>query len=312
MTSFIVVDNRQVPLRDFQTEASYASFHRNASSLVGKYCTLSDMYLWFPCPDSVAIALSPDKARLLHKSQWNVSQLAGLLEPKYTCMGGPTIPKTTWSTFLVDALQKCVNGVTKYVDNKHPTFVLLLSTDLALLGDQNTPGLEEALDRFCNVCSTLHNTRPGLKIRIMCTIVSDISGYKHYENANMVKVLQKLKRVEHFVSFHSVVNSPLHFEEELRVIVARFPRPLLSKIEFPMQFGAQCSVVLRLQAGTCSAANALHAGLKAPELCGLVARAGVDPCHIDGKGFKVTCPAPDQAVDLLPSAQRYECAKAVS
>lgn len=304
MASFIVVDNRQFPVRDFLTEASYASYHRNASSLVGKYCAYSGVYSWFPFPESLAIALSPDKVRLVHKSQWNVSQVATLLEPKYSCVGGSTIPKTTWSAFFNDALQKCVNGASKYLAGNQRISVILVSTDMCLLGDHNSTGLDEALDRFCCACLSLHQAHPGLIIRIICTIVSDLSGYKHYENANMMKVMQKLKAVEAFVSFQSVVNSQLHFEEELRCIVSSFSQPLFSKIEFPMHGGANCSLVLQLCASTGTAANVMHSGLKTPELCGLISRSGIDPCYLDGKGFKVSYPSSNQALELLPSKER--------
>lgn len=307
--SQFVVDNRQLPYQDFHIDASYASYQRNVSSLIGKYCTLSGLYSWLQHPAHIALALNPDKVRLVPKSQWSVAQISALLEPRHSCVGSALIAKSTWGTYFVDAVNKLMESFQKLPrlerESSNSWTWYLLSTDMCLLGDHRSTCLEEGLSAICRACKAAHDLIPRLKIRIICTIISDQTGFNHFDNPHMVTVHSKLSILNDFVSFHSVMNSALHFDEELRCMVSQCAPQMCVKLDFPVLFGAQCSLVLQLSASTGTAGNAMHAGLQQPQLCGLVPRAQVDPALIDGKALHVTCPSLEDAQSYLSSERRY-------
>lgn len=225
-------------------------------------------------------------------------------------MGSHLIPKTTWGVFFVDALHKLFDvhrkmqrsGVTVAAEHTWHLF----STDVSLLGDHKSTCLEEGLDTFCNVCSAIKVQASGVRIRVVCTLVAPDPGQHGSSSSHpsMIKVLSKLKALGGFVTFQSVVNSALHFDEELRCMVSQCAPSLCAKLEFPMQLGSNCSLVLQLRPCTGTAGNAMHAGLRRPELCSLVHRAQVSPSCIDGKALHVTCPGDSDATEHLGTERR--------
>lgn len=175
---------------------------------------------------------------------------------------------------------------------------------MCLLGDGRSVDLEQGLENFCKICRVASAQISGLKIHIICAIVSDSNGATHFENPNLIAVLSKLNTLDSLVTFRSVVNSPHHFDEELRCIVSQCAPKLCSKVEFPVQSGSNCSLVVELSASTGTAGNALHKGLKQPQLWGLVHRTQLDPCHIDGKVMHVKSPSREAAHEYLSTERR--------
>jgi hypothetical protein len=308
-STYYAVDNRQVPYQDFHTDSSFASYNRNAATLIGKFSMLSSMYQWLPYPEAIAFAHSPEKVTLLPKGQFEIMQLATLLESRHSSPGGSLSQNITWGSYFVDAVQKCCNAIkcrtspSSSAPKSGNNLIVLLSTDICLLGNQQSGALDDGLAKFCDACIAAQTLYPDLKIRILCVICSEVNSSDHHKNANLVHVLVRLKELP-FVSFHSLVNSTMHFSDELRCIVSQCVGSLLSCIEFPAQFGANCSLVLNLQPYTGTAANSLHLGLKNPEIFSLVPRTEVDPFLIEGKGVEVTCPTQEAAKEMLPTKGR--------
>jgi hypothetical protein len=315
MSTYYAVDNRQVPYQDFHTDSSFASYNRNAANMIGKFSMLSSMYQWLPYPEAIAFARSPEKVTLLPKGQFDLTQVATLLESRHSSLGGSMSQNITWGSYFCDAVQKCGNAIGGKCRTAAPSgfsaksksgnnLIVLLSTDLCLLGNQQSRALDNGLEIFCDACIAAHEKYPGLRIRILCVIVSQVNSSDHHMNANLVNVLVRLKELKSFVSFQSLVNSTMHFSDELRCIVSQCVGSLLSCIEFPAQFGANCSLVLNLQPCTGTAANSLHGGLENPEIFSLVPRKEIDPFLIEGKGVKVTSPSQEAAQELLPTKGR--------
>jgi len=223
-------------------------------------------------------------------------------------MGSHLIPKTTWGVFFLDALHKLfdihrkMQRSTVSATTEHTWY--LFSTDTSLLGDHRSTCLEEGLDTFCNLCTSIKDQTTGVRIRIICTLVTPDQHGSSPSNPNMIKVLSKLNSLGGFVSFQAVVNSALHFDEELRCMVSHCAPSLCAKLEFPMQLGSNCSLVLQLRPCTGTAGNAMHAGLRQPELCSLMHRSQVPPSCIDGKALHVICPLDTDANEHLSTARR--------
>jgi hypothetical protein len=298
----ILADNRSVAHQCFHTDAAYASYYRNVAALVGKYYAVVDRHSWLDRMNFFAVAMSPEKVRLIQSAEWNISQLPYLLEPRYTCVG--PIQKTTWGQYFVDALSKVSQALPSTAGSIN---VVLVSTDMCLLGERAAPDIDDGLDRFCSACLNIRKHHPSAKITILCAIVSENTNKDHYfASPNMVKIQIKLQSLSSFVTFRGVKNSNLHFEEELRFFISSQAVPLHGKLDLPSFCGANCSIVFELRASTVGAQSSLHDGLCAPVLCGLVPRAGVDAGFIEGSALRLHAPAQNQAVDKLPTDNRYE------
>lgn len=307
VSSYFIVDNRQLSHRSFNSETSHASYHRHVKNLIGKFLTLSTKHTWIDPPIALLVAQSPDKVRLLNKSQFDVVQLSNVLDPVYTCVGGASIPKVTWSNFIFDGLQKIFQLIQQNERNNKPEqkhLIVLFSTDVCLFGDQQSQDIDESLSKVCKICADAMKISPNVEIRIVCTIISDVVDSVHYDNSNLLAIHTHLKSLRGAASVHQTLNSAMHFEEELRAIVAAHHVPLAMKIQFPVMFNLDCSLVLEARAGSMSSADALHGGMAAPELCSLVSRCEIDSLCIEGKGCVVKHPSYKTSKQLLPSIQR--------
>lgn len=300
MSVTICVDNRSVPHQSFHVDAAYSSYFHNVAAFVGKFCALNTVYQWLSPLDNIAIAICPDKVRLILKPNWNIAQLTHLFEPTYTCL--VSLQRQTWGSYFVDAITKfsaCLHG-----NKSSGLHVLdLISSDMCLFGDQLTIDIDDGLNKFYSACRQVQKEYKHAKIFVTCVLISENSTTDHYYSSpNMTKILLKLKSLRDIVTFRTVKNSPMHFDEELRYLVSDLATPICCKLEFPSQSGTNCSLILELHASTGTARNAMHDGLGSAVLCGLVPRCGVDASYLEGKGLRVSIPGKH---DLLPTERRY-------
>jgi hypothetical protein len=308
VSSFFVIDNRQLSHRSFNAESSHASFHRYVKNIIGKLITLNVKHRWIELPSALIVAQTPDKGKVFNKSQCDLSQLSNILEPVYSCVGGVSIPKLTWGSFIIDSLQKIgkliqqQEQIIRLADKKF--MVVIFSTDICLIGDQCSQSIDESLEKFCQVCTDI-SKHVSIEIRVVCTIISDSVNSVHFDNPNLFAIHSRLKALGSLVTFQQVLNSAMHFEEELRMIIAAHQVPLLSKLQFPIVQNVDCSVLVELSASTLSGVDGMHTGLASPELCSLVNRAEIDPLFLEGRSCVVRCPAFERSKHLLPSRARY-------
>lgn len=332
--TYFIIDNRQVSYQNFHVNSSYATYYRIISILIGKFCTLSHIYSWLNHPEALLVATSPDKVRLISKEQWNILQISELLEPKYTVANNKMIQKSTWNSYFVDGIQKVLINIKllllklnssnnrKQHNNKYN--IIIISTDICCLGDSNYPQevYDESIDKFCTTCIEAHQLHPNLRIRIICTTISDSTEYLASENNyRLLQIMKNLQSLHGIVTFHCVINSSLHFEDELKCILTQSTIPLFSKFEFSTHHSSSsssssssvssscscCSVVVKLVPSTGTAISSIHIGLERPEVYKLIARNAISPCFIEGKSFKVVCPIYKESSivqSLLPTEGR--------
>lgn len=290
--NFVQVDNRQFSYQSFASEASHASFHRYVENLIGKIITLSTRHNWISKPSCILVAQSPEKCRLVHGVQLDASAIGAIVEPLYTCVGGNAVPKVTWGTYLLDGLQK----VSQIIRQKHKESketpkcqLIVFTTDKGALGDQYSDCIDGQLQKYCSLCSELTQFA-DIQIRIICTTISDKTYSTFYENANLLALHARFKALKGAVTFQQIHNSAMHYEEELRAIIAGQQVPLLSKMQFPVIENVECSLLMELTAGTLSGVSSLHGGMSRPELCSLVPRGQLNPLFIEGRSCVVKCP----------------------
>lgn len=322
--TYFIIDNRQVSYQNFHINSSYATYYRIISILIGKFCTLSHIYSWLNHPEALLVATSPDKVRLISKEQWNILQISELLEPKYTVANNKMIQKSTWDSYFVDGIQKVLINIKLLLlklnsNSKHNKYnIIIISTDICCLGDSNYPQevYDESIDKFCTTCIEAHQLHPNLKIRIICTTISDSTEYLASENYRLLTIMKNLQSLHGIVTFHCVMNSSLHFEDELKYILTLSTIPLFSKFEFSIHDDSSssssssvscCSLVVKLVPSTGTAISSIHMGLERPEVYKIIARNAISPCFIEGKSFKVVCPIFKESnivQSLLPTAGR--------
>lgn len=322
--TYFIIDNRQVSYQNFHINSSYATYYRIISILIGKYCTLSHIYSWLNHPEALLVATSPDKVRLISKEQWNILQISELLEPKYTVANNKMIQKSTWDSYFVDGMQKVLINIKllllKLNSNiKHNKYnIIIISTDICCLGDDSNYPQEvydESIDKFCTTCIEAHQLHPNLRIRIICTTISESTENLVSENNNyrLLNIMKNLQSLHGIVTFHCVINSSLHFEDELKCILTQSTIPLFSKFEFSTNHSSSvscCSLVVKLIPSTGTAISSIHKGLERPEVYKLLTRNAISPCFIEGKSFKVVCPFFKESSivqSLLPTVGRYFC-----
>lgn len=302
MISF-VVDNRSVPYQRFQTEAAYASFFRNVTAFIGKFCSVSKEYRWVKFPSNFSIALSPDKVRLLKQSEWDISRLNNVMESRYS--SGRPLQKITWGHYMCDAIKKITELPANNREQHHN--IVVFSSDFCLLGDTIAHDMDEGLDRFCAAAVKFRDRWPNGRILILCAIVSETTHTdQYYASPNLVKVQRKLQAVSDVVFFRGVKNAQVSFDAELHCLLSSLAQPLHATLNLPAQHGgeANCSLVLALHAATCAAQEELHDGLCAPVFVALVPRTGVDAAYLEGSGLFVQCPHLTAAADMLPTENR--------
>jgi hypothetical protein len=299
-----VIDNRQLSHRSFNAESSHASFHRYVKNLVGKLITLNTKHRWIELPSAIIVAQTPDKGRVFNKSQCDLSQLSNILEPVYSCVGGVSIPKITWGSYIIDSLQKIGQLIQqqKAVNKKY--VVVIFSTDVCLIGDQCSQSIDDSLEKFCQNCTDIAKHNVSIEIRVVCTIISESADSVHIVNPNLFSIHSRLKTLGGMVTFQQVLNSAMHFEEELRILIAAHQVSLLCKLQFPIVQNVDCSVLVELSASTMSGVDGMHQGLASPELCSLVSRAEIDPLFIEGRSCLVKCPSFEHSKHVLSSRPR--------
>jgi hypothetical protein len=300
MISF-AVDNRLLSDQCFYTEAALSTFHRNIACFIGKFCTVSNLHPWLNFPTSLLVALSPERVRQIARTEWDISRLNTVLESRYSCLR--PLQKTTWGRYFPDAVKKAADAQSATNELEHT--IIVFSSDFCLLGESPCYDLEEGLYAFCDAAKRFKQKWQNGRIIIMCGIVSENTKTDHYyASPNLIKVQRALSTLASFVTFRGVKNAQCSFDEELRHLASHFAHPLYAKVDLPSQHGANCSVVVELQAATYAAQSSLHDGLCAPTFVALVPRSGVDAAYLEGGGLFVRCPASTAVADMLPTKNR--------
>jgi hypothetical protein len=232
--------------------------------------------------------------------------LHSFLEAKFSCVGGPNIPPSTWRRFLVDGIQKAGDIIKKQTNTGivAPTYVICLySTDTCLLGNDDSVVIDEEIKEFCQSCKKLSQFAK-IVVRVVCTVVFHVQS-ELYSNKNL-SVVHSTAR-EYFqgnisFTFHQLLNTSIHFGEELRMIMRLCCTSHLISVNFPFLHNIQCSLVLELLPSTVLSADFVQQrGFADPELYSLVPRDSVDPVCLNGYCLTATCPSYEKSSHICIS-----------
>ena len=257
------------------------------------------------CFDSIGFAQTPDKVQYLCLKSYNLQNLHSFLEPKFSCVSGPNIPPLTWRRFLVDGIQKVGDIIKKqnYTGSAAPTYVIyLFSTDTCLLGNDDSAVIDEGIIEFFQSCKKLSQFAK-IVVRVVCTVIFHAQS-ELYSSKNL-SVVHSTAR-EYFqdtlsFTFHQLLNTSIHFGEELRIIMRLCCSSHLISVNFPFLHNIQCSLVLELLPSTILSADFVQRGFADPELYSLVPRDSVDPVCLNGYCMTASCPSYEKSSHICIS-----------
>lgn len=260
MSVIFCVDNRNIHVQSrqsFFTESSFASAHQNVSALLTKYISLSRRQLCLLEIESILIAKSPDSVQIIPSGKCrDIFHVEKLLQPRFTSLGGHSIPSYTWSHYLRDALDKATSAIIQHKRQKQAEYqksvyrgenitfenkfsshqFLIFSNDISLLGGNSANNIELGLRDFAvglqDMQRALKLYNAEISIRIVCILVSspgygDTSAY--YDNSNYITAHRFFKHFNRSnkdkddtsiqLSFSHLMNHSYHFDEELRTVL---------------------------------------------------------------------------------------------
>ena len=278
-----IIDNRQSlnKYQSFTVEASLASYNRNVHTTLSRYISLCTQHPFLSSPSGIAVASSPDRVNFIVNKSINLIQLNDLVQPKYSCVGGANIPLFTWNRYIIDGLNKIFNNldhernrktdkVSKKCKDGEKYLLTIFSHDLNLFGDESSESILLGVKSIITICKSLKSNF-NVETRIISTILLDaVDKSSYFENKNLETVMTTLKQEESAISFNSIWNNHIHFEDELRSIIRLCAPIILSTIEFPILHNNKCSVMMEFAPGSLSSAQAIHEGLKSPQLFSMV------------------------------------------
>lgn len=297
--SFIVCDNREIIHDSFDVEASMGSYHRfNASTIAKLLAFQQNHFSWVPKPDAIIMAASPERCRLVTNPHFNTKNISELLDAKYTCpYAGRNLANQTWGVFLVDAMKILTKFLLTNSTKEKRVSIVIFSSDASLMGDRNqnesidTVGIRfyDGIKLFSDAVNTLGKSGFKVEINIVCAQVSQVGTYAH-QTSTALDIQDQLKAMatSYTIVFDSIINSALHYEEQLRKLIS-IQRPLTSStLNLPFANGMRSNVHLQLSPSSTASADSVHSGLAQLDLLNLTPRSGINPLCIEGCALKVT------------------------
>ena len=302
-----IVDNRQASFRiqSFESEAAFASYHHNMETLIARYICISSKHSCLSTPLCIGFAQSPDRVQLLSLKNYNLKQIHNLLDPKFTCIGDATIPQLTWGRFFVDGIIKIGELIRRQILNgTSSTFIIFLfSTDAHLLGN-GTTSIDDGVKDFFRACNSLSKLSAKIVIRVICTVLTHLQS-DLYNNSNFALMHTTAREFASPFTFHQLLNTSIHFGEEIRTMMRLCCPSLFIKIEFPFHDNIQCSLHLELFPSTILSADYIQRGLPNPELYSLVQRNRIDPVCLNGYCLIVKCPTYENSKHIFSTQNWY-------
>lgn len=189
-------------------------------------CLSAQHKSWFPRPEGILIADSPDKTKLIGGSYINISQTHNIIGPKYTNYN----QLSTWETFFIDAINKLIahlsnthnnghnsNHLTTTTTRRHITFI---SNDISLKinCEQNITQISNHISKFITAIQLLV-TKYNFTIRILCIRLNPYTSLIDDSLLYLNTILQRLVTDTHsnrLIDFVTIINSQAHYDSELK------------------------------------------------------------------------------------------------
>ena len=107
VSTYFIMDNRQLGYRSFEVEAAHASYHFNMTNIINKHITMSDLHEWISYPKAILFANSPTSCNI-STTRMDLDQINNLLQPKYSCIEASNISvvNETWGKYLTSGLRR--------------------------------------------------------------------------------------------------------------------------------------------------------------------------------------------------------------
>ena len=251
LQTIIIADCRQTVPQNFEVDAGFASYQRFLQTTIPKYIAICDGHQWIRRPIGLVVLNDDFNApKIIGGRFLDVKIAAKALESPTSRVAGSAskITGETWSTFLVVAVKRIddmLNG-SSIAPQLTPTSkgrIVIYSSDILLIGsdfcDANTSSqFEENVMSFCRAVISLRNKFPNILIEIISVAVSQLPSSAQlltnaYSNTTQSLQVMLKKNLSDTVSFSVMRNSSMHFEEELRRLVAAYAPLVSTKLEFP-------------------------------------------------------------------------------
>lgn len=251
LQTIIIADNRQTLPQNFEVDAGFASFQRFLQTTIPKYIAICDGHQWMRRPLGLVVLNDNYNAPKIIGGRFLDVKIAAkaLEQPEFRFAGSASkITGETWSSFLSVAMQRIAemlggSSSAPQLTSASKGRIVIYSSDILLIGcdfcDANTINqFEENVVSFCRAVNSLREKFPNIIIEIISVAVSQLPSSVQLltnANSNVILSLQVIlkKNLSDSVSFSVMRNSSMHFEEELRRLVAAYAPMVSTKLEFP-------------------------------------------------------------------------------
>lgn len=219
---FFIFDNRLPSTSSFDLENSLAQYHRLNASLLGKYLSISSIHPWALRPKYILVAASPDKTKIIAGDQTDPSKVISLLEPRFM-----QVNVSTLEIYLPGAITNIMHIVSKFPNATEKVFNVVFVTNSQSLGlgvhwDNAFIKLKDAF---------MTHPKIRLNVRIVCVALESTPSF----DERVYRIQRSLQGISahSIVQFVPIVNSRLHYDAELRNIVALHAPRLRSTLSVP-------------------------------------------------------------------------------
>jgi len=219
---FFVFDNRFPSTSSFDIEASTAQYNRLNASFLGKYLTISTIHPWCLRPNYILIAASPDKTQIISGDQLDPSKVNSVLEPRFMQLNTSSL-----EAFLPNAITNIMSIISKFSNATEKIFNVVFVTNSQSLGsgghwDNTFSKLKDAFLSHSNI---------QLRVRIVCVALETNTSF----DDRVFRIQRSLQGIatNSTVQFVPIVNSRLHYDAELRNVVAIHAPRIQSTLSVP-------------------------------------------------------------------------------
>lgn len=222
---FFIFDNRLPNTSTFDMEASIAQFNRLNISFLGKYLSISSIHPWCLRPKYILVAASPDKTKIISGDQLasgDLSKLINVLESRFM-----QVNVSTLEIYLPNAISNIMNIISKFTNAMEKVHNVVFITNSQSLGtgdhwDNTFIKLKDAFMSYSKI---------QLHLRIVCVALETTSNF----DDRVFRIQRSLQgiAINSTVQFVPIVNSRLHYDAELRNIIAIHAPRVLSILNVP-------------------------------------------------------------------------------
>lgn len=299
-----IVDNRQISIFDFDTDACFASYQRSTIDIIQKSIYLTGIYKYLTRSFYVFYADSSVTTRYEELTFESFSALPILLESRHILNTNDTnTPNNTWGQYILSAM-KTANLIVEENKKDYDYFYInIFCNDLNMFGGQYSQSILSGIEKFKIECENMTHLNINVKIDILCFSVNNsIELYRvSSENNNKYLMFNHLISLVDCIHFEQLKPSSIVIEAQVKSILSNIYPRVYSQLEFFYQLDT--SIIVELIPNSLASTESLPY-LQNLEIISITNRNAINPVFIQGLGLTIKCPTYTRKCKLFQDENR--------